>query len=84
MVDRKHRDFTEEDIQKLADTFEAFQNGTLEDGGEPRVFPEGSTASQTGIVIVFLSGRKRIACGSGCLKGIAIRRKEWMMRCRTL
>lgn len=31
MVDRKHRDFTEEDIQKFADTFEAFQNGTLED-----------------------------------------------------
>ncbi len=31
MVDRKHRDFTSEDIQKLADTFEAFQNGTLED-----------------------------------------------------
>lgn len=31
MVDRKHRDFTEEDIQKLADTFEAFQNGTLEE-----------------------------------------------------
>jgi type I restriction enzyme M protein len=31
MVDRKHRDFTYEDIQKLADTFEAFQNGTLED-----------------------------------------------------
>jgi putative type I restriction-modification system, M subunit len=31
MVDRKHRDFTEEDIQKLADTFEAFQKGTLED-----------------------------------------------------
>jgi hypothetical protein len=31
MVDRKHRDFTEEDIQKLADTFEAFQNGTLKD-----------------------------------------------------
>lgn len=30
MVDRKHRDFTTEDIQKLADTFEAFQNGTLE------------------------------------------------------
>ncbi len=30
MVDRKHRDFSEEDIQKLADTFEAFQNGTLE------------------------------------------------------
>lgn len=30
MVDRKHRDFTAEDIQKLADTFEAFQNGTLE------------------------------------------------------
>ena len=31
MVDRKHRDFTDEDIQKLADTFEAFQNGTFED-----------------------------------------------------
>lgn len=31
MVDRKHRDFSEEDIQKLADTFRAFQNGTLED-----------------------------------------------------
>ena len=31
MVDRKHKDFAEEDIQKLADTFEAFQNGTLED-----------------------------------------------------
>ena len=31
MVDRKHRDFTEEDISKIADTFEAFQNGTLED-----------------------------------------------------
>ena len=31
MVDRKHRDFTDEDIQKLADTFTAFQNGTLED-----------------------------------------------------
>lgn len=31
MVDRKHRDFTEDDIQKLADTFEAFQNGTLEE-----------------------------------------------------
>lgn len=31
MVDRKHRDFDEEDIQKLADTFTAFQNETLED-----------------------------------------------------
>lgn len=31
MVDRKHRDFTDEDIQKLADAFEAFQEGTLED-----------------------------------------------------
>lgn len=32
MVDRKHRDFDDvEDIQKLADTFTAFQNGTLED-----------------------------------------------------
>lgn len=31
MVDRKHRDFTDEDIQKLADTFTAFQEDTLED-----------------------------------------------------
>ena len=31
MVDRKHRNFTDEDIKKLADTFESFQNGTLED-----------------------------------------------------
>ena len=31
MVDRKHRDFTNEDIQKLADTFSAFQEGTHED-----------------------------------------------------
>ena len=30
MVDRKHRDFTDEDIKKLADTFEQFQNGTLD------------------------------------------------------
>ena len=31
MVDRKHRDFKEEDIQKLADTFTAFQEGKMED-----------------------------------------------------
>lgn len=31
MVDRKHRDFTDDDISKLADTFTAFQDGTLED-----------------------------------------------------
>ena len=31
MVDRKHRDFTDEDIAKIASTFESFQNGTLED-----------------------------------------------------
>lgn len=31
MVDRKHRDLTEDDIQKIADTVDAFQNGTLED-----------------------------------------------------
>ena len=31
MVDRKHRDFTQDDIKKLADTFTAFQEGTLED-----------------------------------------------------
>ncbi|HEY4533233.1 MAG TPA: class I SAM-dependent DNA methyltransferase [Fusobacterium sp.] len=31
MVDRKHRDFTEEDIQKLANTFTHFQEGILED-----------------------------------------------------
>ena len=30
MVDRKHRDFTDDDIQKLADTFTAFQEGMLE------------------------------------------------------
>lgn len=31
MIDRKHRDFTDDDIQKLADTFSAFQNGTFEE-----------------------------------------------------
>ena len=31
MVDRKHRDFSEEEIKKIADTFESFQNGELED-----------------------------------------------------
>ncbi|MGN0317672.1 MAG: N-6 DNA methylase [Lachnospira sp.] len=31
MVDRTHRDFSEEDIAKIADTFSAFQEGTLED-----------------------------------------------------
>lgn len=31
MIDRKHRDFSDEDIQKLSNTFEAFQNGTLKD-----------------------------------------------------
>lgn len=31
MVDRKHRDFTDEDIQKIANTVEKFQEGTLED-----------------------------------------------------
>lgn len=31
MVDRKHRDFTDYDIARLADTFSAFQNGTLQD-----------------------------------------------------
>ena len=31
MVDRKHRDLADEDIQKLADTFESFQNGALID-----------------------------------------------------
>ena len=31
LVDRKHRDFSEEDIKKIADTFEAFQNGEPED-----------------------------------------------------
>ena len=31
MVDSKHRDFTFEDIKKLANTFESFQNGTLEE-----------------------------------------------------
>ena len=31
MVDRKHRDFTEEDIKKLAGTFTQFQEGSLKD-----------------------------------------------------
>ena len=32
MVDRKHRDFDDEkDIKLLSDTFEAFQNGILEE-----------------------------------------------------
>ncbi|HUM83714.1 MAG TPA: class I SAM-dependent DNA methyltransferase [Lachnospiraceae bacterium] len=31
MVDRKHRDFSDEDIKKIADTFTAFQNGKEED-----------------------------------------------------
>ncbi len=31
MVDRKHRDFSEEDIARLADAFEVFQKGQLED-----------------------------------------------------
>lgn len=31
MVDRKHRDFSEEDIMKLANTFLKFQEGKLED-----------------------------------------------------
>ena len=31
MVDRKHRDFSDDDVKKLADTFESFQNGTLQD-----------------------------------------------------
>lgn len=31
MVDRIHRDFSDGDIELLADTFESFQNGTLKD-----------------------------------------------------
>lgn len=31
MVDRKHRNLSNEDIKKLADTFASFQEGTLED-----------------------------------------------------
>ena len=31
MIDRKHRDLSDDEIQKLADTFEAFQHGVLED-----------------------------------------------------
>ena len=30
LVDRKHLDFTDDDIYKIADTFSKFQNGTLE------------------------------------------------------
>ena len=31
MMDRKHRDFSDDDIKKISDTFVSFQNGTLED-----------------------------------------------------
>jgi type I restriction enzyme M protein len=31
MVDRKHRDFTDQDIARIADSFTAFQNGKLKD-----------------------------------------------------
>lgn len=31
MADRTHRDFSDEDIKKIADTFSAFQDGELED-----------------------------------------------------
>lgn len=31
MVDRKHRDLSEEDIHTISNTVEQFQNGTLED-----------------------------------------------------
>ena len=31
MVDRTHRDFSDNDIKKLADTFESFRNGTVSD-----------------------------------------------------
>lgn len=31
LIDRKHRDFNDEEIKKIADTFESFQNGELED-----------------------------------------------------
>lgn len=30
MIDRKHRDFSDEDVKKLSDTFTAFQEGTLQ------------------------------------------------------
>ena len=31
MMDHKHRDFSDDDIKKISDTFVSFQNGTLED-----------------------------------------------------
>ena len=31
MTSRTHRDFTDEDVKKIADTFEIFQKGKLED-----------------------------------------------------
>ena len=31
MADRKHRDFTDEDIKRIADTFSEFQSGTLQE-----------------------------------------------------
>lgn len=39
MVDRKHRDFKEEDIAKLSKTFAAFQEGRL--GGGQRILRRG-------------------------------------------
>lgn len=35
IVTRKLRELTEEDIQKIADIYDAFAAGTLEDDGEP-------------------------------------------------
>ncbi|MDN6160877.1 MAG: N-6 DNA methylase, partial [Staphylococcus equorum] len=31
LIDRKHRDFSNDEINKIADTFESFQKGELED-----------------------------------------------------
>ncbi len=47
MVDRKHRDFSDEDIRKIASTFDAFRDGTLHDvKGFCAVVPTESIAQQ--------------------------------------
>lgn len=47
MVDRKHRDFSDEDIAKISDTFDAYNAGTLEDvKGFCAVVPTDEIAKQ--------------------------------------
>ena len=43
MIDRTHREFSDEDIKKIGETFEAFQNGTLE---EEKGFSKAATLEE--------------------------------------